>query len=142
MDHSVLPVVKRTPGSRSDVGPEYRNKVITYIAAKVAVDENVEDFVIYSKLEGVGQFDDLILKLWFKEENEPNLYLFKIRHKSRKPIPITYDTIIKYTDSFKKFTQSKSNIDIFRDVSSTNIKLCFFSNNVQLDTTENTKKSF
>lgn len=112
-----------------NVGIEYQFRVITYAAACLSENEDVENYEIYTNLKEMPGFDDLIIKVKHKTKNEYSAYLCQIKH-SRKDLNINYKKhkLRHYKDFVDQIVNTKNEYPFLQDVSKDNLEFWIFTN--------------
>ncbi|KAI4454311.1 ankyrin repeat and protein kinase domain-containing protein [Holotrichia oblita] len=73
--------MKRTRGSESDNGTLYQYAVTAYLAAKLSSSDEVEDYIIYLNESSAGIFDDIVVKVKFKQQHGWYLWLLQVKYR-------------------------------------------------------------
>ncbi|KAJ3653049.1 hypothetical protein Zmor_018967 [Zophobas morio] len=63
-----------------DQGREYEQIMCAFYALKLIANDEVEDFEMTTNQQGFGTFDDIVLKVTFKDKKE-RTFLFQLKHK-------------------------------------------------------------
>ncbi|KAG5875168.1 hypothetical protein JTB14_007830 [Gonioctena quinquepunctata] len=65
------------------LGAQYEQKILGLISLQSLLDENIEDFWVISNPDEIPKFDDVILWVKYKSEEE-ELFMIQLKHKKKK----------------------------------------------------------
>ncbi|GJQ87539.1 hypothetical protein Trydic_g20641 [Trypoxylus dichotomus] len=89
-------MAKQTPGSKCDTGTKYELSVTAFVASFLSINENVQDYRIFSNFDEAQPFDDIVAEVQFKGLERRQIYAIQIKSGRDKL------NVNKYCDGYKK----------------------------------------
>lgn len=110
-------------------GIEYQFKTITYAAACLSEDENIEYYQLYTNQDEVPGYDDCIIKIKYKMDPNYHVRLLQIKHtRSKYNFDFMKHKLNDYREFAEEIIRKKDAYTFLRDVPSENIEFWFFTN--------------
>ncbi|XP_023023296.2 uncharacterized protein [Leptinotarsa decemlineata] len=109
-----------------DYGRNYEYKMAALLATRLALDSTVADFRMVCNIEGVGDFDDVVVEVVDKN-GSVEVFCVQLKHKAEHTLSL--DSFLKkYKKAYDKINENINTLAIFENVNVDQVHLILYTN--------------